>query len=218
MVGSTVGFRVNRFVGRLTGAVLCLLPLAGVAHTEQQTPHEIIEFASSSMAEQLDGRRNYYEMNLDELYRLIDDLLLPHFDTRYAGRLVLGTHWKTASSDQRNEFIDAFYKFLMRSYAKGVLQFDQDRIEIVPLEGELEGKRAVVKTEMRLDDGTMVPVNYSLRKSSSGWRVYDVRIEGISYVQNYRNQFNAEIRANGVDSVIARMREEIDSETADDNR
>ena len=85
---------------------------------------------------------------------------------------------------------------------------DQDMVKVLPLRGELDEKRAVVYTEMRLDDGTVVPVNYSMRKSSAGWRVYDVRIEGISYIQNYRNQFNAEIRANGVDAVIEPMRAE----------
>jgi phospholipid transport system substrate-binding protein len=158
------------------------------------------------MAETLDGRRDYFENNPDELYSLVDGVLSPHFDTRYAGRLVLGKHWKGASNEQRAEFIDAFYEFLMRSYARGVLQFDQDRIEILPARDDVDGKRAIVKTNMRFDDGTLVPVNYSMRKSSAGWRVYDVRIEGISYIQNYRNQFNAEIHALGVDAVIERLR------------
>jgi phospholipid transport system substrate-binding protein len=205
-----LGMTRKQIPGALICAVAFVVPLIALADTDQPTPHEIIESASSSMAEQLDGHRDYYEANLDELYSLIDAVLLPHFDTRYAGRLVMGNHWKSASSDQRTEFVEAFYDFLLRSYAKGVLQFDQNRIEILPSGGELKEKRAVVKTQMRLDDGTIVPVNYSLRRSSTGWRVYDIRIEGISYVQNYRNQFNAEIRANGVDSVIARLREESD--------
>lgn len=191
----------------LTGVAALLLGSVMPAETvSEQTPHEIIRVASTSIAEKLNGRIEYFEQNSEDLYRLINDALLPHFDTRYAGRLVLGKHWKRVSSEQRNDFIDAFHEFLLRSYANGVLQFDQDRIDILPAEGEQEGNRAIVKTRMRLDDGTIVPVNYSMRKSSVGWRVYDVRIEGISYIQNYRNQFNAEIHALGVDAVIERLR------------
>ncbi len=207
-----------RTIALSLGAIVAFVPPAVVAEATDangySTPHAIIESASASMAEQLDGRRDYFEAHPKELYVLIDDVLLPHFDTRYSGRLVLGNHWKSASAEQRTIFIEVFYGFLMRSYARGVLQFDQNRIEIIPLEGELDGKRAIVRTEMRLDDGSLVPVNYSMRKSKAGWRVYDVRIEGISYIQNYRNQFNAEIRAVGVDAVIERMRDEIDADEA----
>jgi len=174
----------------------------------EQTPHLIIEQAANTMAERLDGRREYLQDHPDELFALINDVLLPHFDTRYAGRLVLGKHWKAASDEQRREFIDVFYDFLLQSYSNGVLKFDQSMVKILPLRGEADDKRMVVKTEMRLDDGTQIPVNYSMRKSSAGWKVYDVRIEGVSYIQNYRNQFNAEIGATGVDAVIERLRTE----------
>ena len=172
------------------------------------TPNQVIEETANAMASELDGRREYFEQHPEELYALINNVLLPNFDTRYAGYLVLGKHWRTASDEQRSRFIDAFYNFLLRSYANAVLEFDQKRINILPPRGELGEKRAVVKTEVRLDDGSEVPVNYSMRNTDNGWKAYDVRIEGISYVQNYRNQFNAEISANGIDSVIARLENE----------
>ncbi len=82
---------------------------------------------------------------------------------------------------------------------------------MLPARGEVTEKRTVVKTQMRLDDGTEIPVNYSMRETSDGWKAYDVRIEGVSYVQNYRNQFNAEISTNGLDSVIARLERETEA-------
>ena len=203
---------LRRIAWALTGATIIVWSIAwGMADVDveaAQTPHQIIERAANAMAEQLDGRKEYFQEHPEELFTLINDVLLPHFDTRYAGRLVLGKHWKTASQEQRTEFIDVFYDFMLQGYANGVLEFDQNMVKVLPLRGELDDKRAVVYTEMRLDDGTEVPVNYSMRKSSAGWRVYDVRIEGISYIQNYRNQFSAEIRANGVDAVIERLRTE----------
>jgi len=169
------------------------------------SPNEVIQAAADDMAKRLEGRKDYLAEHPEELYALINEVLLPKFDTRYAGRLVLGKHWRDATPEQRERFIDAFYNFMLRSYAKGVLKFDQNRVTVLPLSAPPDRGRVVVKTQMRMDDGNEVPVNYSLRETPAGWRVYDVRIEGISYVQNYRNQFNAEIGAKGIDAVIARL-------------
>ncbi len=178
------------------------------AADQERAPHEIIATAANSMAEQIKGRKDYLDENRGELYALINEILVPHFDTRYAGRLVLGKYWKAVTKEQRDRFIDVFYEFLLQSYANGVLRFDEDAITVYPIETGLDDKRAIVKTEMRMDDGSRVPVNYSMRKSKAGWRVYDVRIEGVSYIQNYRNQFNAEIAALGIEAVIERLQSE----------
>ncbi len=179
-----------------------------VVADHEQLPHEIIEMAANRIAGKLRGHKDHLRENDDELYALIDEILLPYFDIRYAGRLVLGKHWKTATAEQRDRFIDVFYKFLLQSYADGMLKLNEDAIVVHPGEVGAEDKRAVVKTDMRMEDGAHVPVNYSLSSSKAGWRVYDVRIEGVSYIQNYRNQFNAEISALGIEAVIERLQSE----------
>ena len=158
-------------------------PPDGSAESLPATPNEVVASTAAAIAEQLDGRQDYLKDNSTELYALIDGLLLPHFDTRYAGRLVLGNHWKNATDEQRSRFVEVFYRFLVQSYADGILGFEQESLTILPPDGELDERRAVVKTTIRMDDGTLVPVNYSMRNSSAGWRVYDVRIEGVSYIQ-----------------------------------
>ena len=180
----------------------------GSAENLSATPNEVVASTATAIAEQLDGRQDYLKDHSTELYALIDGLLLPHFDTRYAGRLVLGNHWNNATDEQRSRFVEVFYRFLVQSYADGILGFEQESLTILPPDGELDERRAVVKTTIRMEDGTLVPVNYSMRNSSAGWRVYDVRIEGVSYIQNYRNQLNAEIRALGIDAVIERLQAE----------
>ena len=139
---------------------------------------------------------------------------MPHFDMRYAGRLVLGKHWNAATKEQRDRFIDVLYEFLLQSYANGMLKLDEDEIIIHPVDIGADDKRAVVRSDLRMDDGSHVPVSYSMRKSKAGWRVYDVRIEGVSYIQNYRNQFNAEINALGIEAVIERLQSETEKARA----
>lgn len=170
-----------------------------------QDPNSVIQSAADELAAALDGRKDALAENKDELYELIDGVLLPRFDRRYAAQLVLGRHWRNASNEQRTRFIDAFYSSLLRRYADGVLEFDQNRIEILPFRGDLEKQRTTVKTMVTLEDGTEVPVNYGMVNRDSNWLMFDVTIEGISYVRNFRTELNSEIQATGLDAVILRL-------------
>jgi phospholipid transport system substrate-binding protein len=191
-------------------AVLLAVMTTGAAPADELTPNQIIEQTANTLANRVDADHERLAANPTELYALVDEVLLPAFDTRYAGGLVLGRHWRTATPEQRRAFIDTFYDFLVRSYAESVLKFRRDNIRILPPPpGEPQNpKRTVVRTDMRLDDGSTIPVNYSLRQTPKGWRIFDVNIEGISYVQNYRKQFDLEISAKGLDAVIARLQAE----------
>jgi phospholipid transport system substrate-binding protein len=198
--------------------ILVLLISWGVAAAVEEAaddPVIVIETRATALAEKLQGRQDYYSANNQELYGLVRNILLPGFDVDYASKLVLGrAHWTAASAAQRSAFIDAFYGFLVRSYGKGLLGFNQEDLKVFPETYSKDGKKAEVKTEITLDNGTTVPVNYRLRNANGDWKVYDVRIQGVSYVQNYRSQFNAEISATGIDAVIVRLETDQEDEPA----
>ena len=196
---------------RLQVLVFGLLLLVASALSGQASgPRDVVVGTAGEVAERLDGRRDYYRENTEELYALINEILLPNFDVRYAGFKVLGeANWKAAPKEQKQRFVDTFYQFLLRSYATGILSFDPNSL-IIEDEFKSNEKFAAIKTKVRQDTGEMIPVNYRLRLSKAGWRVYDVRIEGVSYIENYRNQFAAEIDALGLEAVITRLQAEID--------
>ncbi len=185
----------------ILASIIALMSCGAMANS----PNDVVQAAADALAVALDGRKDELDGDRDALYALVDDILLPIFDRRYAAQLVLGKHWRTASDDEREEFVDAFYGSLLRRYGDGVLQFDQSSFEILPFRGDDTKKRTTVKTIVRLDNGTKVPVNYGLVKRDSGWMMFDVTIEGISYVRNFRTELNAEIQANGLASVIDRL-------------
>jgi phospholipid transport system substrate-binding protein len=194
----------------MTALVAATLSTGALSATPA-SPQRVVQDTVDRTAKELNGRRDELKSKPKELYALVDRILLPEFDTRYAAQLVLGKHWKTADENQRKRFIDSFYNFLLRSYAKAILRFDEKNVKVIPAKGEPQDGRAIVETIVRLDDGTSSPVNYSMRSVDGTWKVYDVRIEGVSYVQNYRTQFNEEIAAKGIDAVIVRL----EKETAD---
>jgi len=168
-------------------------------------PDELIREAVDLLEEGLDGRREELAADKDALYAFIDGILLPRFERQFAAMSVLGKHWKTASEQQRNRFIEAFYITLVKRYAEGILEFDTNRIEILPFRGRAKGRYSTVKTNVRLDDGTKVPVHYDLVMKKDVWRMYNVKIEGVSYVKNFRTELDAEIKKFSLDAVIERL-------------
>jgi len=184
-----------------------VLAAGGAIAAPGQTPNQVVEATASELARRISGRQAELEQNPAALDALVNEVFLPVFDTDYAARLVLGRHGRGATPAQRQAFIDAFYDFLLRSYSRYVLRFEKDKVKILPPgRAQPGGDRALVLTKMALADGKQIPVDYSLRQTPDGWKAFDVRIEGVSYVQNYRNQFDAEIAQKGLDAVIARIR------------
>lgn len=168
-------------------------------------PQQLIEQVSQSLLRDLDANRAVYTKDPVKLRGLVDKYLLPNFDTEFAARRVLGKHWTTATPEQRRRFIDAFVGSLMGDYGDAILEFTADRLKLLPFRGDPTATTATVRSLVRRDDGTEVPVNYTLRATPQGWKAWDVTIEGISYVKNFQNDFGAEINEKGLESLIRRL-------------
>jgi phospholipid transport system substrate-binding protein len=182
------------------------------------TPNEFITEAVKVLAKKLDGRRSELADDPEALYALIDEVLLPRFDRKGAARAVLAKHSRSASEEQFTRFIDAFYSSLVQKYAIGVLDFEPDRIKVIPYRGEVTRRVVTVKTTVDLEDGTNIKVSYGLTHEESIWKIFDVIIEGVSYIRSFRTEFDAEITAIGLEKVIVRLEAEAmggDSEEAE---
>jgi phospholipid transport system substrate-binding protein len=179
----------------------------------QLGPHELVTKVAQDTLKDLDANREEYKKNPNKIRELVDKNMLPHFDTRYAAQLVLAKHWRSATPEQRERFVEAFYQTLLQNYGEALLEFTPDRLKILPFQGDPNAKVATVRSEVRRDNGQRVPVNYSLRKTPDGWKAYDVQIEGISYVKSFRTDFGSEIQQNGLDAVITRLEQQVASGT-----
>jgi len=190
---------------RLKFTVLAAMAIAIATGVAEASPNTVIEESVALLTEKLDGRKEELAADRQALYALIDEILLPRFDRRFAAQVVLAKHWRTASDEQKSRFIEAFYQALVRRYADGVLEFDPDKITVLPYRGDETKKRTKVRTTIALDDGSKAAVDYDLVKRENGWLVFNVVIEGVSYVRNYRTELDAEIRSSSLDAVIARL-------------
>ncbi|MDR6937130.1 MULTISPECIES: ABC transporter substrate-binding protein [unclassified Luteibacter] len=177
---------------------------APAAATQGQPPQQVVQQISDDLAKAIEGHQAELKNDKEKLIAIIDDTFLPHFDIDYASILVLGQNATKATPQQRERFAKAFYNSITHRYAEGLLNYTRGRVKVLPFSGDLNKKRTVVRTQVMLDDGKSVSVDYAFRQSSSGdWKAYDVIIEGISYITNYRNQVDAEIKKEGLDKLTA---------------
>ena len=172
---------------------------------DSSDPGALISTAAKAMLSDLDAHRDEYRKQPQKIEALVTRVLLPHFDTDYAGQLVLGRHWAAATPDQRKRFVAGFYHSLLRTYASALADFTGDRLKVLPYKGDAGASTATVRSQVRKNDGTTVAVNYSLRRTPEGWKAWDVVIEGISYVKSFRDDYGAEVDKSGLDALIKRL-------------
>jgi phospholipid transport system substrate-binding protein len=192
---------------KLTSLLFVLLLASGTVLADD-SPNVVIDGAVSLLTEQLDGREAELAEDRAALYSLIDEILLPRFDRRFAAQLVLARHWRTASEEQQARFIEAFYQALLRKYADGILEFDPEMITVLPFRGDASKNRTKVRSTVDLDDGSKVAVDYELVRRKAGWLVFNVIIEGVSYIRNFRAELDSEIKGSSLDTVIERLESE----------
>ena len=168
-------------------------------------PSQLIESSANVILSGIDAHRAEYRKDPSGLYDLVEQTLLPNFDTPYAAQLVLGQNWRNATPEQRKRFVDAFYKSLLYTYGDAMVDFTADRLKVLPTKVAPEETKATVRTEIKRSNGTKVAVNYTMRKVNGVWKAWDVVIDGISYVKSYREDYGAQVQQQGLDAVIQQL-------------
>ncbi|MFW5927209.1 MAG: MlaC/ttg2D family ABC transporter substrate-binding protein [Wenzhouxiangella sp.] len=180
-----------------------VLALPGLA----QEPEEIVRDTTDRVIEMIDENHAHYEENPEALREDIREILVPTIDIVYSARLVLGRHGRGLEEDRIEEFADALAEQLLERYATALLEYDlRDRFEILPQRGENSERMTRVRTRIHLDSANRAPLDYVFRKNDGRWQVFDVIVEGISYVSTFRNQIGKEIQRDGFDQMLERLK------------
>ncbi|MGH8110543.1 MAG: MlaC/ttg2D family ABC transporter substrate-binding protein [Rhodanobacteraceae bacterium] len=197
---------LKRYVVLLGAVLLATASLPQAVAADAETPQQIVQSIADQLGKAVDGHQAELRAHPDQAIQIIDRIILPHFDTDYAALLVLGRYARQATPDQRVEFTHAFYNALTHRYAEGLLAYTQGAVKVLPSSGPLDQDRTLVRTQVQLKNGKSISVDYAFRRTSSGqWKAYDVIIEGISYITNYRSQVAAQIQKEGIDGLIKEL-------------
>ena len=169
---------------------------------DQREPLAIIEETTSHILETLNERREEFTADPALLRAVVSEDLIPLLDLDYSARLILGRAGRGVSPEQLDAFSQAMSSVLVNRYADGLLEFRSDnQVEVLPMKGKNTEKLTRVKTRIKLENGGYTPVDYAFRKTEQGWKVFDVTVEGISYVLTFRNQISPRVASDGIDQV-----------------
>jgi len=208
--------RLSLFLFIKPHAVIALLlwavPLLSSA-AAQNGPVLVIQHIEEQM------RRVFDQSKLDEdpsyIFRLANDILVPNIDFGRVSGLALGKHWRKATPVQRSDFARQFQRLLVRAYAAAFNEFMDWEIQYLPLRANVSVRDVSVHTQVLRSDAQPVRVVYRMHRLGEQWKAYDVKIEGVSLVTNYRHRFSREVRQGGVDGLIQLLRQINDKRAGD---
>lgn len=145
--------------------------------------------------------------NQRKVLDLVEAKVLPHFNFARMAQLAMGKNWRQASAEQQKTLTNEFRTLLVRTYTAAFTQYKNQTVEYRPLRLAPDETDAVVKSLIKQPGGQPIAIDYGMEKTDRGWKVYNVKIEGVSLVENYRNTFNSEVQKNGVDGLIKSLAE-----------
>jgi len=193
--------KLIRAVSVLT-LLLGLLTWSGVHAEPTDAASALVRDTANRMLAALERRRSELDSSPGLIYQLVDQIVVPKFDFQRITQSAMGRNWRKADAGQKRALVREFQQLLVRVYAKALLNYSGQQIRILP---RRPGKRpgyTTVRTEVNEPGGPTIPINYRMYRKKGAWKVYDVIIDGVSLITNYRSSFASEIRRSGVDGLI----------------
>ncbi|MHB1291781.1 MAG: MlaC/ttg2D family ABC transporter substrate-binding protein [Sulfuricella sp.] len=183
----------------LVTAFFCAAAIAVAAET---APDALVKQTSQDVLEIVKKDKDIQAGNKQKIYALVDAKVLPHFDFKRMTQLAVGKSWRQATPAQQDALVKEFRALLVRTYSTSLSTYKNQIIDYKPLRMQPGDTDVTVKTVVKQSGGQPVPIDYSLQKNADGWKVYDVVVDNISLVTNYRGSFASEIRQSGIDGLI----------------
>lgn len=178
--------------------------VSGVA-LAAMAPDQLVKKTADDVIEVIKSDKDIQAGNQQKIFSLAEEKILPNFDFEKVSRLVLGKNWTNATPEQKTAFQAEFKTLLLRTYATALSKYKNQVIEYKPFRMESNADTASVKTAIQQPGGDPIAVDYTLSKKGDDWKVFDIVIEGVSLVTNYRSQFAQEIHQNGLDSLTKKL-------------
>jgi phospholipid transport system substrate-binding protein len=179
-----------------------VLGFGGPALADDTPPDVLARTTSQEVVAILKQDKEMQNGNQSKVYQLVEAKILPNFDFNRMTQLAVGKHWPRATAKQKQSLVTEFRNLLVRTYSRSLTEFSNQTIEFKPMTIKPEDTDVTVHSEIRQPGGQPIPIDYSMYKTAFGWKVYDVTIDSVSLVTNYRASFSSTIRQSGIDGLI----------------
>ncbi len=183
----------------------CLISFCALA-AAASSPWQIVQDTAQQTIQVLRANRAAIKQDPRKVYDLIDQILLPHFDFKVMSEWVLGLNWRKATPQQRQRFTHEFQTLLVDTYAKALRQYSNEEVIVEPMRpGAAKSNQAIVSTRIEGGRGAPIHIDYHMLREGDDWKVYDLVIEHMDLVINYRDSFSEQIQNEGLDGLIASL-------------
>jgi len=186
----------------LKTAALVLALAAPASPAEELAPDALVKTLSMDVLAAMRQDKSIQAGNPKKIAALVETKILPHFDFAHTTRIAMGANWRRASPEQREQLVREFRTLLVRTYSSALVNYRDQVIEFKPLRAQPGDTQVTVRSEVRQPGAQAVSIDYEMEKTSSGWKVYDVKISGASLAATYRDTFAEEVRNHGIDGLI----------------
>jgi phospholipid transport system substrate-binding protein len=184
--------------------LMCLsLVLAVPVHADEHPAQKLVTETSQEILARLEKEESVVRAESDRLYQIVEEMVFPHFDFKAMSSWVLGKYWRKATDDQKARFAKEFQMLLVRTYSNALLEAIGKQITYLPLKSnKADAEEVTIRTEVEQKGGFPIPIDYKMHLKNGKWQVYDVVIDNISLVANYRTTFAKQIKDDGLDKLI----------------
>jgi phospholipid transport system substrate-binding protein len=188
-------------------AAFCLTLAAPGYAADDIAPDALARSVTDDVLSIVRTNRDLHSTDVRTLLELVEAKVLPHFDFARMTQLAVGRNWREATPEQQDALTGEFRALLVRTYTTAFLQYRDHTVDYRPLKMAPGDVRVVVRSLIRQAGGPPVSIDYNMERTTGAWKVYDVKIEGVSLVETYRGTFNAEVQRGGIDGLIRTLTE-----------
>lgn len=183
----------------------CLFLFAGQALAATTAPDALVKTVTLEVLEIVSKDKEIQAGNVQKVIGLVEAKVLPHFSFESMTALAMGVNWRNATPEQKTRLVQAFKILLVRTYASAITSYRDEKFEFLPLRAKPADTDVTVKVRVIKPGRQAVAIDYDMENTAGGWKCYNVYVAGVSLVLNYRTEFAAEIRRNGIDGLISAL-------------
>ena len=189
---------------KILAFLIALVPAVALA---QEAPDALVKRVTDEVLAIIKADKDLQGGNSRKIAELADAKVLPHFDFTRMTRLAVGRNWQKASDAQKEALVKEFRTLLVRTYSTSLTQYRNQTIEVKPVKMAAGDKETTVRTAVIQQGGPPIPIDYAMENGGSGWKVYDVVIDGASLVTTYRGSFNEQVQKGGIEGLLKTLSE-----------
>ena len=191
---------MNKILGFLAGMALAFTVLA-----QEIAPDQLVQKITDEVLAAIKSDKQLAAGDKQKALKLAEEKVLPYIDFEEATRLAVGRAWSQTTPEQKKRLVSEFRNMLVRTYSNAIEAYQGQTLKVLPSRGEPKGDEATVRTQFVRAGGQPLPIDFQMRKTEKGWKVFDIAVEGVSLVLTYRSEFDAVVKQEGIDGLIKRL-------------